>query len=234
MSEKNRVENVSSWYLEEQLDFDKRLIGLRYKTLRPHFHGNVGLELGPAEGQMTQFLVNDFSSLTVVDGASTLLNLIPNYPNVVKIHSLFEDFNPQIKFDTIILEHILEHIDQPVALMKRIQNWLADDGKILLGVPNGNSIHRLAATKMGILQHPCELNKRDISQGHRRVYTFDSFKVDIELSGLKIIEMGGVFFKPLSNQQIQDNWTDEMIEGFFQLGKDFPQFCADIFAVCQK
>lgn len=233
MSEKTRVEDASNWYLQEQLDFDKRLIGFRYKTLRPHLRGSIGLELGPAEGQMTQFLKNDFVSLTVVDAAPTLLDLIPNYPNLIKIHSLFEDFNPQNKFDTIVMEHILEHVDQPVELLQRIRKWLAPEGRILLGVPNGNSIHRLAATKMGLLKQPCELNPRDLAQGHRRVYTRDTFRGDIEAAGLVVLEMGGVFFKPLSNKQIQDNWTEEMIEGFYELGKDFPEYTADIYAVCR-
>ena len=232
MSEKKRVEDVSSWYLQEQLDFDKRLIGFRYKSLRSHLRGSNGLELGPAEGQMTQFLKNDFESLTVVDGALALLDLIPNYPNVIKVHSLFEEFNPQVKFDTIVMEHILEHVDQPVELLQRIQKWLAPEGRILLGVPNGNSIHRLAATKMGLLRQPCELNPRDLAQGHRRVYTRETFRSDIEAAGLEVLEIGGVFFKPLSNKQIQDNCTEEMIECFYKLGNDFPEHAADIYAVC--
>jgi 2-polyprenyl-3-methyl-5-hydroxy-6-metoxy-1,4-benzoquinol methylase len=233
MSEKSRVEDASSWYLKEQLDFDKRLIGFRYKTLLPHLRGPAGLELGPAEGQMTQFLKNDFESLTVVDAAPKLLELIPNYPNLIKVHSLFEDFNPVKKFDTIVMEHILEHVDRPVELLQRIQKWLAPEGRILLGVPNGNSIHRLAATKMGLLKQPCELNSRDLAQGHRRVYTRETFKSDIEAAGLRVLELGGVFFKPLSNKQIQDNWTEEMIQGFYELGKDFPEYAADIYAVCK-
>lgn len=233
MSEKTRVEDTSSWYLQEQLDFDKRLIGFRYNTLRAYIQGPVGLELGSAEGQMTQFLKNDFESLTIVDAASKLLELIPDYPNLTKVHSLFEDFNPVTNFNTIVMEHILEHIDQPVELLNRAKEWLAPEGRILLGVPNGHSIHRLAATKMGLLKHPCELNQRDLAQGHRRVYTSETFKCDINEAGLEILTLGGVFFKPLSNKQIQDNWTNEMIEGFYELGKDFPEFAADIYAVCR-
>jgi 2-polyprenyl-3-methyl-5-hydroxy-6-metoxy-1,4-benzoquinol methylase len=233
MSEKTRVEDASSWYLQEQLDFDKRLIGFRYKTLRPHLRGPMGLELGPAEGQMTQFLINDFESLTVVDGAPALLERIPNYPNIIKVHSLFEEFRPQVKYDTIILEHILEHVDQPIALLERTLQWLAPRGRLLLGVPNGDSIHRLAATKMGMLKHRCELNPRDLAQGHRRVYTRETFTSDLEAAGLEVLELGGVFLKPLSNKQIQDTWTEAMIEGFYELGKDFPENAADIYAVCQ-
>ncbi len=231
--ELKRVSNVSDWYLKEQLDFDKRLIRFRYETLKPYCNGPEGLELGPAEGRMTQFLFQCFERLTVVEGAATLLEMIPDFPNVIKVHSLFEEFEPDRKYNTIIMEHILEHVDQPVPLMRRIKQWLAPQGKMLLGVPNGNSIHRLAAVKMGLLKQPCELNQRDRAQGHRRVYTPETFKKDIEAAGIRVIKLGGVFFKPLSNQQIQDHWTDEMIQGFYELGKDFPNHAADIYAVCE-
>lgn len=232
MNEKERVEAVSNWYLDEQLGIDKKLIEFRYRTWIPFMKGRFALELGPAEGQMTQFLVNHFESLTVVEGASQLLNLIPDYHNLIKVNSLFEEYDPKKRFDTIFLEHILEHVDQPVALLKMVRKWLAPEGRLLLGVPNGNSLHRLVAVKMGILKNSCELNERDISQGHRRVYTQDTLSKDIEASGLHIDESGGVFLKPVSNGQIQDGWNEEMIQGFYELGKDFPEYTADIYAVC--
>ena len=233
-NEKSRLGKISDWYLQEQLDFDKRLIRFRYQTLKPHFQGPEGLELGPAEGEMTQFLLNEFEKLTVVEGSEKLLSRIPEAPNLIKIHSLFEHFKPRKQFNTIIMEHILEHVERPVDLLRTVKQWLAPEGRILLGVPNGHSIHRLVAVKMGLLNQPCQLNSRDHALGHRRVYTHESLQNDIESSGLRILEMGGVFYKPLSNQQIQDHWTEEMIQGFYELGKDFPENSAEIFAVCTQ
>lgn len=230
--EANRVEDVSNWYLDEQLDFDKRLIRGRYENLKRYFVGKKALELGSADGQMTQFLVDDFDDLTIVDGAPELLAKIPDSPNLTKIHTLFEEFEPPELFDTIIMEHILEHVDEPVALMVRAKEWLAPNGKMLLGVPNGDSMHRLAAVKMGLLNHQCDLNERDIAQGHRRVYASETFSADIIQAGLNIEVLSGIFLKPLSNGQIQESWTEEMIQGFYELGKDFPENCADLYAVC--
>jgi 2-polyprenyl-3-methyl-5-hydroxy-6-metoxy-1,4-benzoquinol methylase len=232
-SEHLRVESVSDWYLKEQLDFDKRLIRHRYETIKPKLVGKRGLELGPAEGEMTQFLVRDFDQLTIVEGSFELLAQIPEHSNLIKVHALFEEFEPEEAFDSIILEHVLEHVDDPVALLARVKEWLAPNGKLFLGVPNGNSIHRLVAVKMGLLNNPCQLNSRDHALGHRRVYTSATFRADIEQSGLNVLEMGGVYFKPLSNAQIQENWTEEMIQGFYELGKDFPDLAAEIYAVCQ-
>lgn len=231
--ELDRVGALSSWYLQEQLDFDKRLIRYRYESIKARFVGQRGLELGPAEGEMTQFLVNDFAELTLVEGSAELLDSIPNYDNVVKYHFLFEEFEPKQRFDSIIMDHVLEHVEHPVELLARVKDWLNPGGRLFLGVPNGNSIHRLAAVKMGMLEHQCQLNPRDHALGHRRVYTLDSFRADIERSGLRVVETGGVYLKPLSNGQIQENWSEEMIQGFFELGKDFPDLCAEIFAVCE-
>ena len=233
VKENDRVESLADWYLKEQLDFDKRLIRYRYETIKPKLVGPFGLELGPAEGEMTQFLIEDFEQLTIVEGAGELLENIPASEKLIKVHALFEEFEPSRKFNSIILEHILEHVDDPVGLLTRVKKWLAPGGKLFLGVPNGNSIHRLAAVKMGLLSHSCQLNERDHALGHRRVYTHETFKLDIESSGLKVVEAGGVFFKPLSNKQIQDHWSEEMIEGFFQLGKDFPELAAEIYVVCE-
>lgn len=230
--EKERVESLAGWYLKDQLDFDKTLIQMRYQTIKPLLRGSRCLELGCAEGEMTQYFVDDFDQLTIVDGSAALLGEIPDRDKLVKVHSLFEDFDPEKPFDSIILEHVLEHVDDPVALLKRVSSWLAPDGKLFLGVPNGNSIHRLVAVKMGLLDQPCQLNSRDHSLGHRRVYTPLSFRKDIEKSGLNIQEMGGVFFKPLSNGQIEEHWSKEMIQGFYELGKDFPELSAEIYAVC--
>lgn len=232
-NEHERVESLSDWYLKEQLDFDKRLIRFRYETIKPKLAGKRGLELGPAEGEMTQFLINDFEQLTIVEGSADLLAQIPQRENLIKVHALFEEFQPEQPFDSIILEHVLEHVDDPVGLLGRVKKWLTPNGKLFLGVPNGNSIHRLVAVKIGLLDNPCQLNSRDHSLGHRRVYTPETFRADIEKSGLKVLEMGGVYFKPLSNGQIQEHWSEEMIQGFFELGKDFPEHAAEIYAVCQ-
>lgn len=232
-NENNRVNSLSDWYLKDQLDFDKYLIKFRYQKIKKYFYGENALELGPAEGQMTQFLVNDFKNLTVVDGAKDLLEKIVDYKNIIKINSLFEEYNPKEKFDTIIMEHILEHVEDPISILKKSKEWVSENGRILVGVPNANSIHRLAAVKMGLLGHQSDLNNRDISLGHRRVYSKDSFLKDIHDSGLTVIEYGGIFLKPLSNSQIENNWDENMINGFFKLGDDFPDISAELYAVCK-
>lgn len=232
MSEAGRIEGLANWYLKDQTDFDVRMIRFRYDSIKPYLRGLRGLELGPAEGQMTRFLVDHFETLTVVEGSGELLATVPNSANIVKIHAMFEQFEPSEPFDTVVMEHILEHVERPVELLMRAKGWLAPGGRIIVGVPNANSIHRLVAVKMGLLTHPAQLNSRDLALGHRRVYSTATLAVDIAAAGLRREASGGVFFKPLSNQQIQEHWTEDMIRGFFELGKDFPDSAAEIYSVC--
>ena len=167
-NEFKHVNRISDWYVSEQLEFDKKLIGLRYRSIKKSLTGTHGLELGPAEGSMTQYLVNDFENLTIVEGSSMLLDQIPNYENVTKINSLFEDFN-QAKVGPIIMEHILEHVENPIELINKAKTWLSAEGKII-GVPNGDSIHRLAGVKMGLLDDKYFERSRSSAWASKGIY----------------------------------------------------------------
>lgn len=94
----NRVDSLSTWYMQQQSKFDRRLIGFRYRTLRPHLRCPYGLELGSAEGEMAQFFVHDFEHLTIVEGATELLDHVAEAPNLTKIHALFEGVEPKCKY----------------------------------------------------------------------------------------------------------------------------------------
>ena len=232
MNERQRVDGLSTWYLEQQLDFDRRLIGFRYRSLRPHLRGPRGLELGPAEGLMTRLLLPHFERLTVVDGSLELLERIPPAPTLVKVHALFEELALPEPADTVILEHVLEHVADPVGLLRRARSFLAPGGRMILGVPNGHSLHRLVGVKMGLLEDPCALNERDHALGHRRVYTPASVERDVSAAGLRLRERWGVFLKPLSNRQMEEQWDEALIEGFYELGKDFPDHACEIQCLC--
>lgn len=231
---KKRVQDSANFYDESILNFDYQLANYNFASLKPFFKGKLALELGPASGYMTKSLVNEFETLHIVEGSEELLNQIPEYKNVTKYNSLFEDFNTTEKYDSIIMSHVLEHIENPVLLLQKIHGWLADDGVFLVSVPNAKSIHRMVAVQMGLLKTEYELNSRDHELGHFRVYDMEILKAHMIDAGFNVQESGGIFLKPLSNAQIDKNWTPEMIDGFYKVGKYFQEYCAEIFVVCSK
>ena len=42
---------------------------------------------------------------------------------------------------------------------------------------------------------------------------------------------GGYWIKPLSNGQIEQNWTAEMLEAFMELGERYPDIAGEIYVV---
>lgn len=152
--------------------------------------------------------------------------------NLEVINSMFEDFEPKQTFNTIIMAHILEHVEDPVLIMKRAKKWIKNDGVIIINVPNANSIHRQIGVKMGLLKSIDDLNETDLKVGHRRVFTMDRLKNDINKAGLNLKEIGGIFMKPLTNSQMQKYFTKEMMNAFYELGKEYPEIAAELVAVC--
>ena len=185
-------------------------------------------------GKLVDYIVNDFEKMHLIEASKELIDQIPDYPNIIKHCSMFEDFQTDLKFDTIIMSHVLEHIEKPIEVLSRIRDWLADDGVFVVSVPNAKSLHRLAAVKMGLLPTEYTLNERDHALGHYRVYDLKQLGEHLRTAGFSILHSGGSFLKPLSNGQIEQYWSREMMEGFFELGKDFPDHCAEIYAICSK
>jgi len=226
-------DNFSNFYTNENLGFDLKLVKEGYKQFHDFFVGHSCLELGPASGYMTKLLVNDFKEVVSVEGSSELIQKIPKFNNLTVIHSLFENYIPQQKFDTIILNHVLEHIKDPVKLLLKIKSWLTANGRVIVGVPNAKSFHRLAAVKMGLINSEYDLNRRDIELGHYRVYDFESLEKDCLKARFKIIFKGGVFLKFLSNNQIDKLLNDKIVNAYFELGDQFKANSAEIFLVLE-
>lgn len=227
-------EEFANIYKDETLGFDLKLVEQGFRTFKPFFNGLRCLELGPATGYMTKFLINEFKFVSVVEGAKSLLDQIPNYPNLTKFNCLFEDFNPNKKYDTIVMNHVLEHIEKPVELLKKIYRWLSNDGVLIIGVPNAKSFHRLAAVEMGILRNEYELNQRDIDLGHYRVYDFEELKNHVLSANFSIVKEGGIFLKFLSNKQIENYLNEDIITAYFNLATNFYVNSAEIYLVLRK
>jgi len=199
------------------------------------------LELGPAEGIMTDILYPLYSSnYTIVDGSSVFVNdLKKRYPSINAVESFFEEFDPKEMsgtqyFDNIILGHVLEHVVDPVAILVLCKNWIKDDGVILAAVPNKNSIHRQAAVEMGLLSRLDDFSEKDKRHGHRRVFGMNSFSEIFVQAGLQIFEQGGYWLKPLSDFQIESQWTEPMIQAFLKLGELYPDIAGEIYIVATK
>jgi 2-polyprenyl-3-methyl-5-hydroxy-6-metoxy-1,4-benzoquinol methylase len=206
-----------------------------FRIFERHLRGDSILEMGPAEGLMTELLAKTGKSLTVVEGSKTFCDaLAARFPSARVVHSLFEDFVPARTFDNIVLGHVLEHVEDPAAIVERAAAWLSSQGRMLAAVPNSRSLHRQAAVLMGLIPSEDALNEMDAHHGHRRVFNPESFRQCFLAADLAIEVFGGYWLKPLSNRQIEQTWTPEMLDAFMQLGERYPDIAGEIYVVATK
>lgn len=224
----------------EQISLDSRYaqgpsgIAVTYctKVFARHWRGGRCLELGPAEGLMTQALVGAFDHVELVEGSQSFVDdLTRRFPDAVVRCALFEEYEPDSAFDAIILGHVLEHIERPLELLARARGWLAPGGAIYAAVPNARSIHRQAAVLLSLLESEHSLNEMDVHHGHRRVYDPEALRADVLGAGLRISVFGGYWLKPVSNAQIEAHWSAEMLEAFMALGERYPDTAGEIYVV---
>jgi 2-polyprenyl-3-methyl-5-hydroxy-6-metoxy-1,4-benzoquinol methylase len=193
------------------------------------------LEYGPAEGLMTSQLIQLFDRYVIVEGSEKYCEeLKRKFPSAEIINGLFENTILHEKFDFIVLGHVLEHVEDPVEVLKIVANHMHENSVVFCAVPNANSIHRLAAVEMGLMETEYDMSEKDIHHGHMRIYKTKSLISDFESADLQIVEKGGYWLKPISDNQIEESWTQEMLDAFMKLGEVFPEIAAEIYVVATK
>lgn len=230
-SELERLERVAldSWYADGA---NGASIRYRSELFARYWRGTRCLELGPAEGLLSNALAGSFADVTLVDGSAHFCEqLRRKFPQVTVVEALFEEYVPTKPFDTIVLGHVLEHVEEPQSLLARVREWLSPGGAVYASSPNARSVHRQAAVLLGMLPEEHALNDTDRHHGHRRVYDPESFRADFLATGYKIDIFGGYWLKPLSNTQIEETWSAQVLDAYMQVGERYPDIAAEIYVV---
>lgn len=224
-------------------DFDTILRKYMLQTVEPFVadYGGAALEMGCFKGDFTTLLEKQFNNLTVIEAADELVAFTKERvgEQVKFITSTFEDYNGDNQYDYIFLMHTLEHLDEPVEVLKKTKQWLNKNGKLFLICPNANAPSRQIAVKMGLITHNAAVTPGEKEHGHRNTYSLDTLEREALQAGLNTIHRTGIFFKALANYQWDkilqtDIVSQEYLDGCFKLGHLYPDLCASIMLVCTK
>lgn len=212
------------------------------RACEPFFvKGNL-LELGSFRGDFTKRLLAYFDDVTCVEAsdAAVAAARIQLGDRARIVNALFENVVLPTKYANILLTHVLEHLNDPVQLMKRVnEEWLAENGRFFVVCPNANAPSRQIAVKMGLITHNCAVTSAEAEHGHLRTYTLDTLERDAVAAGLNVIYRSGIFFKALANFQWDrllqtDIISKEYLEACYKLGQQYPDLCSSILLVCER
>lgn len=212
------------------------------KSFEPFFNQGSLLELGSFKGDFTRRFLQYFSDVTCVEASEVALIQAKKKlgDQVQFVNSLFENVDLPKRYNNIVLTHVLEHLDDPVLVLKRINDeWLAEDGRFFLVCPNANAPSRQIAVKMGLISHNAAVTPAEAEHGHRCTYTLDTLERDAVAAGLKVVHRSGIFFKALANFQWDrllqtDIISKEYLDGCYKLGQQYPDLCSSIFLMCER
>jgi 2-polyprenyl-3-methyl-5-hydroxy-6-metoxy-1,4-benzoquinol methylase len=237
----NEIKDTADHKYAYNFDFDV-MHPFMLKAFEPFFRKGNLLELGSHQGTFTKRFLPYFKEITCVEASDDAVAIAKKAlgDKVKIIHSLFETASLPSKYDNIVMTHVLEHLDNPVLVLKRINDeWLAENGRFFLVCPNANAPSRQIAVKMGLISHNAAVTPAEAEHGHRCTYTLDTLERDAVAAGLRVIHRSGVFFKALANFQWDqllktDIISKEYLEGCYKLGQQYPDLCSSIFLMCEK
>lgn len=222
-------------------DFDYILRKYMIQTFKPFFTKGKALEIGCFEGETTKLYTEYFQDLTALEVVDNLIKIAKKkVPPAVKfVHSAIETAQLDPIYDSIFLIHTLEHLDNPVESLKKIQSWLSPTGRLFIAVPNADAASRQIAVKMGLIETNNSITPGEKTQGHRNTFSLDTLEHSIRQAGLKIESRGGIFFKPFANFQfdlmVQNKIIDQgYLDGCYALGMIYPELTASIYIICQR
>jgi len=187
------------------------------------------LEIGVGPGDLTLMLAQLTGHLTCIDCDGATLGQVAerlaehNLEHVRLLEEFVEmvDLRPHA-YDAILLQNMLEHLADPVGILRQVAAGLKDSGRIHISVPLAHSLHRHLGVAMGQLDQSDSLAESDHAYGHYRVYHPALLREHIEAAGLHIVYELPFYLKPLPTAMLAE-LPIELHRGLFELGQRFPE-----------
>lgn len=224
------------YFTAQQQGIDNRTKRLVIERCLPRVRGPRVLELGYVDGLWTDALLAAGHDVDVVEGASRhVAHASDRYaanPSVRVFHQLFQEFEPDGTYDTILAADVIRYLPDALGFLRRARAWLAESGLLLITVPNSRSLHRRIGALIGTEATPTTANERDREVGNLRAYDRYELRALALAAGYEPIEIRGCFLKPLSSM-LMENWSDELLRALLLVGDELEDYCWFIYAVCR-
>ena len=232
---KAKLNDVSSEYFPNantEIENDLILNWYPHRVIKRCGYVSSLLELGIGHGFASKIFSATCEDHIIVDGSSIVIDQFKKNNNEFCgeiIEEYFEDYYPNELFDVIVMGFILEHVDDPMCILKKYRNFLKPGGKLYVAVPNAKSMSRRLGLELGIIDDIYSLNANDITLGHQRQYCLETLTHDVESAGYCITHTEGIYLKPLplNNLKLLTDFKDNL-NAMLTIGIGFPELCVAI------
>ena len=131
-----------------------------------------------------------------------------------------------------------ETVDSQIAL-KSCNKLLSKNGKILIVVPNNESLHRILGVKLGFQNKIDTLTDTEKKLQQYRSYSVSSLTQEVIMAGFEVDSVETNFIKPLDHAQMKELQNRKILNAInlkflYQLSPYLPGLGSEIFLVATK
>jgi len=229
---------------------------LPYERVQEHLRKQV--LVGMLKNQMSKRVVEigcgrnsifnvftDYESGVIIEPIHEFLklnsHLLSSDNRIAGVNLSVEEFADlrQDQFDVCIVSSLLHEVKNPVDLLKTCRTLLVDSGKILINVPNANSLHRLIGVAKGILLTVHERSATQVKmQQFQTVFDVDSLGALLMNSGYEVTKIFTALLKLLPHAKMHQLLASgaielETISELERFSSALPEFGSEIFCEAQ-
>lgn len=224
-------------------DFDYKMHDYCLKKFKPILEGLNCLELGCYHGAMTTKLSQICNKITALDFDDVCVKktaeLCRSQANVSVEQGDFFSYAKYSDHDVIYFSHSLEHVENDKELLEKIFNEMKEGAILITVVPNGHSLSRQIAVRMGLLDSELIVTEFEKKIGHFHTYNMKTFQDLFKTHNFSQYEFGGIMPKIFSNNQFdkclqQGIIDDRYLDALNELSADFSEICSSIYSICKR
>lgn len=158
------------------------------------------LELGAASGYMTTLLKSRGCSVTAIEYDPDAIDQLMEIAD----RAIIGDLNdPAVldavsgPFDVVLAGDVLEHLLDPLAVLRRAVSTLTPDGEVVISIPNVGHID----LRLGLMQGRFDYRETGLLDAtHIRFFTYDTFLDLIAQAGLLPVEIHRIIALPFETE----------------------------------
>jgi 2-polyprenyl-3-methyl-5-hydroxy-6-metoxy-1,4-benzoquinol methylase len=155
--------------------------------------------------------------------------------NIRVIESTLEQTSGIGTFDMVVISCVLHEVPDSAALLSAAARACSGSSVLHVNVPNANSLHRLLAVAMGLIDATNRTSLTQQRMQQRSIYDRCSLQAELEAAGFEIRDQGSLFVKPFSHAQMQTLvdqgfMSSQMLDGLDRLVEVLPELGSELWA----